>query len=244
MRTLLRACFVGVFLGSSLSAFAQNTYVVMSSGEKRPCSSVTADTNGDLEISTSGTTKLTIKRSQYNYVVTPKPSSVASLDRAFAAKEYKLIIANAPKIFDRYKYLGWGGYIAAIQADSMIATGDAAGALRVVNGATSTAVAGRYADNVTKAKIMALLALDRSDEATPDLEKLKESPKAEMAAFAFLADGRIFEKQGRNDDAILSYLKTILLFNDGVADTEKQQARQRVAALLEAKGDPRAKKFK
>lgn len=244
MRTLLRAFFVSVFLGSSLSAFAQNTYVVMSSGTRRECSDVTAQANGDLTISAGGTTKLTIKRSQYKYVVTPKPSSVTALERAYTAKDHKAIAANAPAMFDKFKYLGWGGYIAAIQANSKLATGDAAGALRLAQSADSTAIAGRYSDSVNKVKISALIALNRGDEAAPALENLKASKESDLAAFAFLADGQLLEKQGRNDEAILAYLKTVLLFKDGVADTEKQQARQRVAALLEAKGDPRAKMFK
>ncbi|MDT8391942.1 MAG: hypothetical protein RRC34_15690 [Lentisphaeria bacterium] len=244
MRSLLRACCISLILGPALSAVAQTTYVVMSSGAKRACSDIDADANGDLQVSTGGTTKLTIKRGQYQYVVTPKPDSVTALERAFAANDHKRVAANAPGMFEKYKYLGWGGYIAAIQASSKLATGDTAGALRVVQGADSTTVAGLHSDAVNKAKISALIALDRGDEAAPALEKLKASKDSDLAAFAFLADGRLLEKQGRADEAILAYLKTVLLFKDGVADTEKQQARQRVAALLEAKGDPRANMFK
>ena len=243
MRRVLHSMAVAALLGCSLAAQAQRFFVVYPNGKRRACEDIKADAAGNLSMK-DGASTLNLKRGQYRYVISPKPENVENLERAYSTGNHKAVLANAGKLFDTYKFLGWGGQIVSIEAMSKLATGDAAGALKSVQMASSPELVGPHVDAVNKAKISALIALDRGGEAVPALQKLKASKDENLAAFAFLADGQILEKEGRQQEAVLAYLKTVLLFKDGVVDDEKRQARKRLAAILDELGDPRAKDFR
>lgn len=243
MRNTIHAWLVLATLGVGAVAFAQRPHMIDINGNRREFDSATADATGNLTLRVGGSTQ-TIRRGQYRYVVTPKPPEVVNLERAGEQGNHRAIIANAPGIFEKYRFLGWGGYIASIEAQAKLATNDAAGALSTLQAATSVEVVGPHEDAVNKARISTLIALDRGDEAATLLQRLKASRDENLAAFAFLAEGKIMEGQGRRQEAILSYLKTVLLFREGAVETEKREARARVAALLDEMGDVRAQQFR
>ncbi len=224
-------------------AAAAQTYVVDRNGNRMEGDDIVASAQGDLTIKVGAGTR-ELKRGQYQYVVTPRPTEVATLERLLAEKRYDNIIANADKVFEKFRFLGWGGRIAAIDATARLAKNDAAGALRVLQQASQPDIAARFADEVTRGRISALIALQRANEAAPLLQQLKSSKDDRVAAFAFLSEGQMLEQQGNKREAMLSYLKTVLLFRDGAGvDPEKAQAKARVVALLKEAGDPRAKQF-
>lgn len=243
MSRLAYALCGAIALAGCLVASAQSAFVVDNNGNRRRADAIDADTAGNLAIKIGAST-LNMKRGQYRFVVTPKPPDVAKLEQFAEQGRHKVVLDNAGKIYDKYKFLGWGGYIAAVEAESRLASNDAAGALRTLDAAAAREIVGRHVEVYSKAKISALIALDRGDEAAPLLQKLKASADNDLAAFAFLSDGKILESQGRKQEALLAYLKTVLLFKDGVVDAEKQEARQRVAALLDEMGNPRADDFR
>lgn len=243
MRNKFYPLVAGAFLFSGVVAHAQKTYVLDRNNNSRECEEVSADSAGTLTITVGGA-KLTLRRGQYRYAVTPKPSDVMQLERLAAEGKNDVVIANADKVFEKYQFLGWGGYIAAIHANSKLAGNDAAGALQVLQKATAPEIVASHEGEVTKARVAALIAANRENEAVPLLGKLKSSDSDEVAAFAFLVDGRILEKQGSKQEAVIAYLKTALLFGDGVAEAEKAQARQRIAEILSSIGDPRAQQFR
>ena len=61
----------------------------------------------------------------------------------------------------------------------------------------------------------------------------------DTAAFAFNVRGQILNGQGKKKEAVLEYLKTLVLFKPGIAPRERQNARQQVVALLKEMNDAR-----
>lgn len=85
----------------------------------------------------------------------------------------------------------------------------------------------------------AYLALGNDKEARELLTKLKASDAKETVAFAFIASGQLLERENKKKEAVLEYLKTVLLFEPGTVPRERQEAKARAVALLKGIGDER-----
>ncbi|OPZ27327.1 MAG: hypothetical protein BWZ02_01685 [Lentisphaerae bacterium ADurb.BinA184] len=239
MRTALLTVSLLAVLGAATAA-AQSCYVIDKAGVKINGDELAATATGDLTLKL-GAASRQFKAGTYRLAYIPRPREVEALEKALQQKGYDTVVEKAPALYQRFKFLGWGGYIAALQSQAHLAKGEADKGLRVITAAEE--FAGVHTDQVLKAKISALVELGKTAEAEPLLKRLRAAESDEIAAFAFLTSGRLLAKQDRPKDAILQYLKTVLLFKDGVADAEKQEARRQVAALLKQIGDPRAKQF-
>jgi len=65
-----------------------------------------------------------------------------------------------------------------------------------------------------------------------------------LAAFAFNLRGQIREAQGQKKEAVLEYLKTVLLFEGkGKIRRDREMARLKAIALMKELNDPRAAKI-
>ena len=101
-------------------------------------------------------------------------------------------------------------------------------------------------DEKSKAKLKqalveALLALNKLDDADRIVRGLKTSnPK--VACFVFNTRGKLLAAQGKKKEALLQYLKTVLIFDKSVGSVRKDAYREVVALLKEMK-DQRARRF-
>ena len=239
MRSAFLLVSVYAVLGLA-AASAQECYVVDKAGAKVVGDELTATTSGDLTLKL-GAASRQYKAGTYRYAHIPRPKEVDALEKALQQKAYDNVIEKAPALFQRFKFVGWGGYVSYLECQAHLAKKDAEKALRAIS--MGEEFAGEYADRVLKGKISALVELNKTADAEPLLKRLKTSEADDIAAFAFVTSGRLLAKQGRAKDAILQYMKVVLLFRDGVADIEKQEAKRQVAALLKEIGDQRYKKY-
>ena len=87
-----------------------------------------------------------------------------------------------------------------------------------------------------------MLAQNKTKAAKSALEKMRTTdPK--VAAFVFNARGELLQKEGKPKEAILQYLKTVLLFDKSVGSV-RQDAYKEVVGILEELKDNRAASFK
>jgi tetratricopeptide (TPR) repeat protein len=216
---------------------AQSCYVVDKSGNRIRGDALVANEAGDLQLKI-GEAVRTFKAGTYRYGYVPKPRQVDLLEKAFEQQRYDMVKEKAPEIFEAYKHLGWGGLVAYFEGQACLAEGKAAEALQKFE--AGERFAGPHADAVSKGKASAYLELGRDKEAAELLAKLKAAAGDDVAAFAFLASGKLLQKDGRTKEAVLEYLKTVLLFAPGAGfDVERRQAKEAAVALLKEMGDPR-----
>jgi len=234
-RLILTACLMTMLVAARL--WAEGCYVVDKGGNRIGGDSLTANEEGDLQLKIKGAVR-TFKRGTYRYGYVPKPRQVELLEKAFEQERYDLVKEKAPEIFDTYKYLGWGDLISYWYGQAYIAEKNPAEALRKFE--EGERYAGPHVDALAKGKVTAYLDLGKDKEAGELLGKLKGSPNDGVAAFGFYASGRLLEKDGKKKEAVLQYLKTVLLFEPGGSvAVERQQAKAAAAALLKQMGDPR-----
>ena len=240
---ILAALGCGVLLADRALGQRKDCYVVNRAGAKVSGVAISAAADGTLVLEMEpGGPKQTFKPGSYRFAYVPKPKLVGELEKAYEAKKYDLVAQHGPGIFGKYKYLGWGDYVAYLEGMALLDSGKAERALDKFELARKTP--GKRGAEVAKGRIMALVSLKRDDEAAAELEKLSQADDEDIAAFAFNTRGQILSRQkGREKDAVLQYLKTLLLFEPGDATRERDEARKRVVALLKEMNDPRAKDF-
>jgi predicted negative regulator of RcsB-dependent stress response len=234
---LLTAAVLGL---GAITASGQDCYVVRRDGNKVPAVAITvASADGDLLLQTdkAGKVKMPVKRAQYKYAMIPKPREVAALEQAFDNGKFDDVLANSAAIFEKYKFLGWGDRIAFLEGMVRIERKQFAQAKDILE--KGMRVVALQETELIKAMVLALVGLNQTAEAKAMVDRMMKSAEDNMAAFAFNARGRLYAAEGKKKEAVLDYLKTLLLFQAGTADGERQEAKRQVVALLKEMGDAR-----
>lgn len=232
-----------VFVLGMAAASGQDCYVIKKDGTKVPAVAIAANAAGDLLLQTdkSGQVKMPVKKGQYKYAMIPKPKEVVALEQAFASGKFDDVLSGAGPAFEKYKFLGWGDHICYLEGSVQVERKQFAQAKETFE--RGMRVVSTHEVELVKGMVFALLGLNLASEAKPMLERMIKSADDDMAAFAFNARARLNANEGRKKEAVLDYLKTVLLFPSGPADPEREEAKKQVVALLKEMNDPRWQEF-
>lgn len=237
-----RIGLAGLLAACALAAApAPPCYVIDARGQKiEGIELKVTSAGGDIELNVDGRVRLPFKAGSYKSAGIPRPDEVAALQKAFDEGQHAEVIKGAGALFDKYRYLGWGGAVAYLEGMSLLKTGKPQEALRAFE--KGKPCAGEAEDDLTRGVVNALLELKDTAKAQPILAALVASSRKADAAFAFLARGRMLEDAGKSKEAVLEYLKVLLFFEDSAALKEtREEARTRAIALLKKLNDGRWK---
>lgn len=237
-RTLLASLLVA---SAALADPDQPCYVIDARGQKLEGIELkVTSANGDLELNVDGRVRLPFKASAYKVAFIPKPESVEALERAFEEGRHADVIRGAATLFDKIKFLGWGGGVAYLEGMSLLQNGKPQDALRAFD--KGKPFAGDAAGDLARGGVMALLEMKDTTRVQPLLAAMMTSSRKADAAFAFLARGRMLDDAGRSKEAVLEYLKVLLFFEDNASLKDlREDARARAIALLKKMNDGRWK---
>jgi len=220
----------------------KNCYVIKSTGERvRGIALEVTSDDGDLLLNVDGKVKFPFKRGTYRAAHVPQPKEVQTLEKAFEAAKYDGVLKFADRVFDMYKFLGWGDYVAYLEGMSYLKQKKLPQARDAFQ--KGSRFPGKHRDELMRGMVLVLLEMKETDKVQPALAKMVTSSSKEDAAFAFNARGRIMEDEGQKKEAVLEYLKTLLLFDSDEVEDLRNQARTRVVALLKEMNDARWKDF-
>ena len=230
--------FTGVMM-LSLSAWAQKKdyYVIDPRGSQVVGESLTADRDGNLTLIMTGGQSFTYKKGQYKSAHVPKPKDVVILEQNMEQKKTDYVLKEAPGVFAKYQYLGWGGHTAALEGQAQLATGNYQAALQCFD--RSLVINDQEPAEALQGKVMALVGLKRNADALALVEKWIAVADDKTAPSAFNARGQLLAAEGKKREAVLEYLKTLLLFKPEEAVAERAAARKAVVALLKDMGGRR-----
>jgi tetratricopeptide (TPR) repeat protein len=219
----------------------EKPFVIDARGQKVEGDKLSSDPTGNLVLK-NGPVSQKFPRGRYKRAWTPMPPEVASARKAYNARQLDAALSKFGAAFTKYKYIGWAGYCGyfkgAIQmqqkkfsdAEKTFADG-----LRYPNDAKSIA-------RLQKGQIEALLAQNKTDAAKRILGKLR-SADPDVATFVFNTRGAMLKAEGKKKEAVLQYLKTILLFKDAEKSVRKQAYVEAIGLMDDLK-DRRAGAFK
>jgi len=220
---------------------ANQAYVIDRGGQRINGVKIETDAQGNLTLFLDDTVRRTFRRGNYREAFIPQPDGVTRLQAAYNANRFDLVLENAPRLFEEFKFLGWGGYIGYLEGMAYVRTNKFTEAMNTFRRIEPHA--GSQIDKVREGQVRALLGLNRLDDAQKLLEQMAATGDDSIAAFVFNARGKILAEQGKQQEAVLEYLKTLLLFTDDQVRNERNEARTNVVALLTRLGDPRAQEF-
>ncbi len=228
-----------------VTAFAQQgkPFVITEEGNRVYGSKLEADRQGNLTLNLEeGRVTRRFKKGRYRAAYVPRPKSVRNLQAAFTDGEFGYIDENADKILQQYGYLGWGDMIMYIRAKVALDRNKPEQALKHLK--EGQEYPGIHKALTARALAETYVALEDFDKAERQIGRvLDETDKAGMLAAMFNLKGDLRAAQGREKEAVLEYMKTILLFDKKEAGDNFEQARKSMVELMKDMNDRRYQKF-
>jgi len=238
-RLLSALIIVACVVASYASAQGNTPYVWLKDNRKIPGKSLSADQDGTIHlIMQKGNAQQTFKRSQVRAAYIPKPDNVKKLEAAYESGRYPVVLGNAKKLFDQYKFLGWGDFIAYLEGMCHVKAKKYDEALKSFDQGKPYEFL--FRDKLYGGRAMALIGMKQYTQAANYLKVLMKDADPGTAAFAFNARGKIYAETGKEREAVLEYLKTLLIISPADAGPERAVAKQEAVKLLRAMNHPRA----
>ncbi len=219
----------------------QDCYVIRSDGTRLKGKELSADDKGNLLLNVDDKLKMPFRIGTYRYGFIPKPAEVVTLEKLFEEKNYDGVIKSAPGVFDKYKYLGWSNVIAALEAESYLTQGKINDARRVIS--TATRIGGEYRDKLNGAIVKLYITDKDFDKAEAILKRQLRDADEPTAAQAFCLLGEMAEAQDDKKQAVLEYLKVLMLFEEKKVGELRTIAKSRAMKLMREMKDPRIDKI-
>lgn len=241
-KNILIAILMGMASVGMLQAQQQNCYLIKPDGSRQRAVAIqVANPQGDLMVNVDGRGAVNLRRGSYRYAMIPKPQEVQQLEQLFEAEKFQELTQQAAAVFEAYKFLGWGDVIGGLEAEAYLALQKGEDARRVL--ARSVPFVAERPDALMRANLLIMLENKEYEKIDAELGKLVLSKEDAHAAFAFNMRGQICAIQGQKKQAVLEYLKTMLLFDGRKVRKERAEAKKQAVALMKELNDPRVSKI-
>lgn len=233
MKTASRViCVMALLAGLNVFAEREKPFI-QTKTKKITADKITSDSKGVLTYSASGFSQK-MKPNGYIYARIPKPTEIFKAFSKLKSKKY----ADAAKYFEsaykKYRYLGWNVYCIYYEAYALEKLGKKAEAIVKIKKLDETPKDKTKMRRYMEAKKLLADLYIAENKFEPAQEVLKELGGAQdpaIAAFANNKQGDILAKKGKNKDALLMYLRTVLLF-DKHNKKERPEALAKTVKLL------------
>ena len=242
-RQQLIAGLCGLLATAAILSAQSGPYVVLANGQRMRVKSIQVVDGTGIKFVDENNREIGFRADQFRAAYVPEPEQVAALEKFLAAKEYDKVIQYAGQVFAQYAILGWGDKIAYLEGSAHLAKNDPAKAGEAF--AKGAPFNGSYREQLARGRVLALLAQGKVEEVRDSLDAMIRSSRPADAAMAFNARGQILAKEDKPREAVLEYLKTLLLFDGSEADVApyRDEARKQVVALMRQIGDPKWRMF-
>lgn len=243
-RQRLTVGLCALLAAACLRAQTASPFVVLNNGQRMPVREIRVHEGTGIAFVDANGRQITWRAGQFRAAFVPEPPPVAALENFLNAKDYDQVIQFAPRVSAQFGILGWGDKIAYIEGTAHLAKEDPVKAAEAfARGAEFPGTA--YRQQLARGRVLAMLAQGKIEEVRDSLDTMVRSADPADAAMAFNARGRILAKEDKPREAVLEYLKTLLLFDAGTPGVGqfRDEARQQVVALMREIGDPKWRMF-
>jgi len=233
----------GLLAVAAAVAAPKNPYILLANGKQMAVKSMKVYNGTGIEFVDANDRTIRWNADQFKAAYVPEPDQVAALEKLLEAKEYDKVIQFAGQTFSQYSILGWGDKIAYLEGTAYLEKKEPEKAAAAF--AKGLPFPGSYRDNLARGRVLAMIAQGKVEEVRNDLDSMVRSSRKADAAMAFNARGQILANEGKSKEAVLEYLKTLLLFEADAKDVEpyRDEARKQVVALMRKMGDPKWRMF-
>lgn len=237
MKIAMKVILVMAFF-AGFGLIAADKPFIQTKSKKIIADTISADAKGTLSYKASGFGQK-IKPGAYLYARVPKPTAVSKAYKKIKSKKYGDAVKAFDKAYNKYRYIGWDVYCIYYSAYALNKLGKKAEAIAKINKLTALpkdrAKLSKYMD-AQKLLAELYIATSQFEKAQGALKVLGTARSPSIAAFANNKQGDILAKKGKNKDALLMYLRTVLLFNKS-NKKERPEALKKTIKILKSDRD-------
>jgi len=244
MLKTVKSVFVVFILFTGICITAKEKPFIQTKTKRIIADSITATKNGTLTYKASGFSQK-IKPKDYLYARIPMPQEIKSASKKIKTKQYKKAVSEFNNAYQKYKFLGWDIFTLFYAAYALEKLGKTELAIEKLQAITQKPKDKKKLSNYFTAKKMeASLCIDSSDfdKAEKILTLIGEAEDPAIFSFVNNARGDILSKQNKGREAVLMYLRTIMLCTKD-NKKERPEALKKVIKILKDEQNNRALDF-
>jgi len=227
----------------TLISYAKEAPFIQQKTKKIIAERVTSDTKGVLTYKVrSLKMQRKLKPSEYVYARIPAPTEVVSAMRKLKAKKYRDASTALKKCHEKYRFLGWDIYCLYYAGVSLDKSGKKELAIKELEKIKEFPADPRKKKNFYNAmKLLATLYIDvkEYEKAEKTLSSIGEADDAAIFAFVNNSRGDMLLKKGLPKDAVLMYLRTVMLCTKDNNKKERPEALAKVIKILKEENNNR-----
>ena len=241
MKAKINLIFALILCGT-VAVFAGDKGIIKTKSKLIKAESITANSSGVLTFKSGGATQQ-IKPGKYIYARIVKPKFISNADKKLSSNQYGPAIEAYNKAYDKYKYLGWDVYCLYKKAYAqarMKKNKEAIATLKKIKRPLDPEMKKIY--NKSKELLTDLnIKTGNLTEASREMKSVGRSSNPRVIAKSNNKQGDILLKNGKRKEALLMYLRTVLLIDKKVK--ERKIALNKVIKILKDDGNIQYKKF-
>ena len=171
-----------------------------------------------------------------------KPAEFDKALQACNAKQYDVAIPILEDLVVKYRRLQWDAKSRELLANACLAKGDYKKAAQVLGDLMAGTTKSQITDDQHVLYWTALMGAQMTASLKKDLNEALASDSKTLAALAMTKRGDVFRAEGKREDAILDYMRVVLMFEE--ARSAQAEALFKAAQVLDEMRDPRAEELK
>jgi tetratricopeptide (TPR) repeat protein len=225
-----------------LTAQANADKIFFTDGTSKPAQSIRFEaTTGQYVVDTDKIT-MSFDKAKVARVEVAKPASYDKAVQLFNSGNFNEAIPLFQSIVSGYLMLGWDNKARDYMGQAYMKKKDYKNAVTVYNALFAAALPSEITPATLKRYQDALLATGEYDKLKKMIDDTIATGSRDNAAMAQITRGDISKKQGKTFDALMDYLRTVILFKN--VEEAQPEALYKAAQCLEELRDPRADIFK
>ncbi len=215
-------------------------YIVGKNNKKIYGIGISSDKSGNISLKLPHGGNQKFKKGSYKSAHCPKPNELTKAGRLIKEKKFDKAQILLEEAFRSYCFLGWAGRIGLLQCKLLKRQKKFSEANKIILESFKYQLSEKYAKAFTFEKIDVLIELKKFEEAEQELIKLG-SLEPDVVAFKYNSLGKLSALRGNKKEAILHYLKTILLVKN--SENRRKNAYLNVIKLMQEMNDNRHIEF-
>lgn len=240
LRVICALFVVWLFRGWAEESLTTEYYVVNKLNRPVYGAAISADGDGNISLRLASGATQNFRPGAYLSAHCPKPGVLATASQLLDQGQWMEALALLEPAYAEFRYLGWAGKIGQMKGRALSALGRHSEAIAALEESLAS-----EADELQQSKLQAvlidsLIGAGEYDRAQQRLAELK-SLTPDAVAFRHNRLGRILDEKGQKKEAVLQYLKTVLLVDR--SSRFRKPAYEQVIALMKEMKDERYREY-
>lgn len=196
------------------------------------------ETRKEYQIEKDDGSMIPVPLDEVESVEVAKPPEFDQAVKSLAARQYDAAIPVLEDIVSRYRRLQWDAKARELLANACMAKQDYKKAVQVMGDLMANTSKNQITDDQKGLYWSALMGAQMMSALKKELNDALAGDSKSLAALAMVKRGDVFKSEGKREDAVLDYMRAVLLFEEEHA--VHPEALFKAAQVLDEMRDPRA----